>query len=72
MAYQVSFYNGAEIGVTEDMDGFLEMGAAADISGQADVPDGVWPDRAGDYEWCMYRPTETGSVAIVAVVLAGV
>lgn len=67
MAYQVSLYKGAEIGVTEDMDGFLEMGAAADITGQPDVPEGVWPDRTGDFVWCMYRPTATGTVAIVAV-----
>lgn len=67
MAYQVSFYNGAEIGTAEDVDGFIEMASTADITGQADVPDGVWPDRTGDYAMASYRPTATGSVAIVAV-----
>lgn len=67
MAYQVSFYNGAEIGVAEDVDGFIEMASAADITGQADVPDGEWTDRTGEYAMVSYRPTATGSVAIVAV-----
>ena len=67
MAYQVSFYNGAEIGVAEDVDGFIELVQSADIAGQPDIPDGVWPDRTGDYALVSYRPTDTGSVAIVAV-----
>lgn len=67
MAYQVSFYNGAEIGMAEDVDGFIEMASTSDITGQPDVPEGVWPDRSGDYAMVSYRPTATGVVAIVAV-----
>ncbi len=67
MAYQVSFYDGLEIDVAEDVDGFIEIASSADITGQPDVPDGVWPDRTGDYAFVMYRPTATGAVAIVAM-----
>ena len=62
----VRFYMGDVIGEVTDLDAFIELAQNADIEGAPVCDPDDWPDRSGEWRWCMYRHTDAGRVAIVA------